>query len=77
MLYADDKIKKTEMGRTCSTYGERPGACRVLVGDLREGDNFEYPGVDGRVIIKWILKNGMRTCTGSIWLRIGTVSWLL
>jgi hypothetical protein len=26
-----DQVKKTEMGRTCSTYGERTGAYKVLV----------------------------------------------
>jgi hypothetical protein len=41
--------------------------------NLRERDHFEDPGVDGRIILRWIL----RTCdvgawTGSIWLRIGT-----
>jgi hypothetical protein len=23
-------------------------------GDLREGDHVKYPGVDGRIILKWI-----------------------
>jgi hypothetical protein len=26
------------------------------LGDLREGDHFGYPGVDGRIILKWVLK---------------------
>ena len=28
----DDNIEKNEMGRVCSTYGERRGLYRVLVG---------------------------------------------
>jgi hypothetical protein len=30
--YCDDQVKKTEMDRTCSTYGESKGAYRALVG---------------------------------------------
>jgi hypothetical protein len=36
--------------------GEKRGAYRILVGDLREGDHLGDPGVDGRTILKWILK---------------------
>jgi hypothetical protein len=35
--------------------GEGRGVYRVLVGNLREGDNWGDPGVDGRIILGWIL----------------------
>jgi hypothetical protein len=44
------------MGGACSTYGEKRGAHRILVGDLRVGDHLGDPGVDGRIILKRIFK---------------------
>jgi hypothetical protein len=40
----------------------------VCWGSLRERDHLGYPGVDGRMILKWILERGMRAWTGLIWL---------
>jgi len=43
------------------------------VENLRERDHFEDPGVDGRIIFRWIFgKWDVGALTGSIWLRIGT-----
>jgi hypothetical protein len=36
--------------------GEMKGVYRILVGNLREGDHLENPDIDGRVILKWILR---------------------
>jgi len=38
--------------------GERRGVYRDLVGKP-EGDHLEDPGVDGRIIIRWIFRSGM------------------
>jgi hypothetical protein len=40
--------------------------------------NLEDPGVDGRIILKWIFERlGVGAWTGPIWLRIGTGGELL
>ena len=50
------------------------------MGNLRERDYFEDPGVDGRIILRWIFRKwDVGVWTGSIWLRIvqvaGTYEW--
>jgi hypothetical protein len=41
--------------------------------NVRERDYWEDPGVDGRVILRWIFKNwDVVVWTGLSWLRIGT-----
>jgi len=42
-------------------------------GNLRESNDLEDPGVDGRIILRWIFRRwDVRSWTGSIWLRIVT-----
>jgi hypothetical protein len=46
---------------------------RVLVRNLRERDHFEYPGVDGRIILKLVFRKWyVGPWTGTNWLRIET-----
>jgi len=55
-----DQIKKNEMGGACSWYG---GRGEVYTGfwwrNLRERDHLEDLGVDGRIILRWILGSGV------------------
>jgi hypothetical protein len=53
--------------------GERRGVYRVLVGNLKERDHLGDPGVNGRIILRWVFRKwDVGIWTGSSWLRIGT-----
>jgi hypothetical protein len=42
-------------------------------GNLRARDHLEDPGIDGRIILRWIIKKwDVGAWTGLSWLRIGT-----
>jgi hypothetical protein len=44
-----------------------------LWGNLREREHLEDPGVDKRIILRWIFRKwDVGAWTGSIWVRIGT-----
>jgi len=61
------------MGGACSAYREEERLYRVLVGNLKERDHFGDPGIEGRIILRWIFsKWNVGLWTGSIRLRIGT-----
>jgi hypothetical protein len=48
------KSRKMKMDRACSTYGGEVHT-GFWLGNLRERDHLEDPGVDERIILKWIL----------------------
>jgi hypothetical protein len=61
------------MGGACSTYEEKTGACRIWCGNLSEKENLGDPGVDGKIILRWIFRNlDVGAWTGLLWFRIGT-----
>jgi hypothetical protein len=74
-----DKIEKNEMARTCSMFG---GKGQVYTGfwwrNLRKRDHLEDTAIDGRIILRWILRKwDVGAWTGLSWLRIGTGGWYL
>jgi hypothetical protein len=68
--YSGDQIEKNEMGGACSTYGEKSGACRILVGRPERRRALGRPRRRWEYNIKMDL--GMGAGTGLAWLRIGT-----
>jgi hypothetical protein len=49
------KIEKNEMGGACNS-NEGEACTGFWWGNLRERDSWGDPGVDGRIILRWIFK---------------------
>jgi hypothetical protein len=66
-----------EMGDACSTY-EGNVYTAFWWGNLREMDNMEDSGIDGKIILRWIFRKwDVGVWTGLSRLRIGTGVGLL
>jgi hypothetical protein len=53
--------------------GERRGVYRVLVEKPKERDHLVDPGVDGKIILRWIFRKwAVGVWSGLNWLRIET-----
>ena len=53
--------------------GGTRGVYRVSMGEFEGKNHLENPGVDGRVILRWIFRKwDVGVWTGSIWIRIET-----
>jgi len=67
-------FKSREMrwvGHVACSVMEKGNVHRVFVGCLKEIDRCEDLATDGKIILKWILKNKKNSWTGFVRFRIG------
>jgi hypothetical protein len=59
------------MGGACSAYRGREEVCTGFRwGNLKETDHLVDPGVDGKIILRWIFRKwDARVWTGMSWIR--------
>jgi hypothetical protein len=56
---------KDEMSQACSTHGSNEMYTEFWSGNLKGRDHMEDLGVDGRIIIEWVLKK----LGGNVWIK--------
>jgi len=67
------KSKRMRWSGHVALMGERRGVYRVLEGKPDGKNHLGYPGLDGRIILRWVFRKwDVRVWTGSSWLRIET-----
>ena len=67
------KLRRMRWAGHVARMGERRGVYRVFVGKPEGKNHLGDPGVDGRIILRWIFRMwGVGVWPGSSWLRIGT-----
>jgi hypothetical protein len=68
------KLRRMRWAGNVERMGEGRGVCRAWWENLRERDHWGDPGVDGRIILRWIFwKWDVGVWIGSSWLMIWTV----
>ena len=50
------ELRRVRWAGHVACMGDRSGIFRVLVGNLRERDHLGDPGINGRIILRWILR---------------------
>jgi hypothetical protein len=67
------KLRRMRWVGHVARIGEGRGVYRVLVGKPEGKNHWGYPGIDGRIILRWIFRKwNVGVWTGSRWLRTGT-----
>ena len=67
------KLRRIRWAGHVERMGESKDVYRVLVGKPEGKDNLEFPGVDGRIILRWIFrKRDVGIWIRSSWLRVWT-----
>ena len=67
------KLRRIRWAGHVAHMGERRGIYRVFMGKPEERDHLGDPGVDERIILRWIIrKQDVGVWTGLSWLRIST-----
>jgi hypothetical protein len=64
------KSRRIRWAEHIARMGESTGVYTVLWGNLKDKDNYEDPGVDGRIILRWSFRKwDVTVWTGSMWIR--------